>query len=719
MSIIPTNPQLLKSAIRYYEMGLAIMPLSGKQARLSDWTKLVHPNHASPSSPSDSCLLDETKIRTHFSASWADGVGIVLGWNSGNLAILDLETKEVFEAVMSQAASPESKLGAKVMRCPRSRTPSGGAHIYVRLGFSAPPKSIPARDTDGGALIEVLSQGQCAAAPIDISGQADARYWEQPPVSIHEMELFDQDEWGQLVDLLKTHDRGPTSGSVTSLQPKHSASQGHGPITSFNTDPQNRDRVLVALQAAGWKMSNKQPQTGTYLSAPHKDSSDVSASFGGHTNGEVWYFRNFSTSVQEFPHDKPVSPFDVISILEYGGDTAAHLAALKAPTVAKSVAKPENKRGELVTVPLSNFKAKTVPMLMNDPYGRGLFPAGLTVICGDEGSGKSVFARAMVARFTREPSEFVKTPGDVLYLAWQDCMESMIIPGIIAEGGDVRRIHMLEGVAGENGQIDRWSARNIDKACAWLRAHPKVKLVVVDVLETMLNTAKLDSNKSEVNVVLDPLNRIGQELGVAILVLHHTNKRDEGSARSRISGSVQIAATARLVYFVIKDPQDDDLRHLALHKFNLPNSSKGFCFSLTEVSPRDAELNARACGQELPFDLRHGLRRLKHVERDRILTVNELLARKAPEASPGTDDKCAAFIVEQLRTLGPTPTEHLIHKAKEAGLLSDKANSATGTWSRGRRIAESRWNVKGYKRDNKWWLDIDDSGDEATTTTAL
>lgn len=718
--------KLAETAKKYFSMGYAVVPLAGKRAQLLGWQKCAHPGYAAPEG-TDPIWLDEAALSQQFSANWADGVAILTGWNSGNIIVVDLESAEIAAAVMSHQLLDGTLLGEKLSRCPRSCTPGGGAHIFIRLSFPAPTKSKPASGVDAEGktevLIEILAQGQCAAEPVDAAGDSNGRRWEQPLVPVSQLEQFSRDEFDTLLAILTEFDAVPAEAP----KPQGSFAGSNGvignarPYEEFNNDPVNRDRVINGLITAGWKVSkSKPPGGGVYLAAPHRTESDVSASFGVHRNGEAWYLRNFSTSVVDFPQ-KAISVFDAVAILEFGGDQGKLLATLRGHGGTTSPSKPAAPKRRLVTVSLGDSKPKPVNWIVtcDGPHSGGMFAAGLTLIVGEPGAGKSTFMRSIAARFMRRtPPPMIKQPGSVLYMAWEDCKESMMIPAFIAERADYRLAHMVSGIDAGGGKIEPWSAKNIDLVRDWLRDHPEVKLVVVDTLETLMATAGRDSNKAgDARAILDPLHQIGLELGIAVVVLHHTNKRTEGSAQSRISGSVQIAGAARQVYMLAMDRDEPDLRHIARDKSNLPKSGKGFCFRLVDVSPEEAERNAAEVGETLPPELVHGLQRIQVVERDRVLTADELF-RKPTQEKVGKPTERAAFIAKQLQEHGPIPTLDMIEKAKAANLLPQDALPTSSSWTRAKGTAEELHNVKSRREGDAWVLYIDKPAATAEPATA-
>jgi G:T/U-mismatch repair DNA glycosylase len=82
--------------------------------------------------------------------------------------------------------------------------------------------------------------------------------------------------------------------------------------------------------------------------------------------------------------------------------------------------------------------------------------------------------------------------------------------------------------------------------------------------------AKLDTHKdAEVRLALEPLVRLADVTGAAILGLIHVNKSMSTDPLTTLMASRAFAAVARAVLFAMKDPDDETLRLLGQPKNNL------------------------------------------------------------------------------------------------------------------------------------------------------
>jgi hypothetical protein len=89
------------------------------------------------------------------------GIGIPCGPASGNLAVLDFESAEVWRKWYATIPADTADI---LDGCPIVRTPSGGAHVWCRLPDPV-PGTVLARTHDKGTLIEVRGEGHQVIAP--------------------------------------------------------------------------------------------------------------------------------------------------------------------------------------------------------------------------------------------------------------------------------------------------------------------------------------------------------------------------------------------------------------------------------------------------------------------------------------------------------------------------------------------------------------------------
>lgn len=188
----------------------------------------------------------------------------------------------------------------------------------------------------------------------------------------------------------------------------------------------------------------------------------------------------------------------------------------------------------------------------------GVLPKGLSVLAGDPKAGKSLLtlevARAVAtgdAAFGNFP---VRAPGEVLFLALDDpqgvVMQRLRSPAMTGITQGTRLAVVF--------QCDRQESDGSFPALErWLLTHPDTSLVVVDVYASVrpvdLGSRREGGFFADYNLG-QPLKRLAEDHGIALVVNHHTRKMPHEDWLHRISGTFGIAAVADNLFLL--DAQD-------------------------------------------------------------------------------------------------------------------------------------------------------------------
>lgn len=264
--------------------------------------------------------------------------------------------------------------------------------------------------------------------------------------------------------------------------------------------------------------------------------------------------------------------------LVYHAKNAGYVGAL--PT--KSQAQPFKATGRLVTVCAADIEPEHVEWLVDQSFPLGM----LAVIGGQPGLGKSQISINLAAGVTSGvglPGNGVfKDLGSVIILANEDDAARTIRPRLDAAGADITKVHIVEGVAREGADVDMFQ---LDLDIADLRERAlqigDVKLIIIDPPSAYLGT-KVDSYKdSDVRGMLMPLGRLAQETGAMILLIVHLNKRTDGGAQQRFSGSTAWTAAPRVGFMVAEDPLTKQ-RFMLPVKNNIGDDRLGYQYHIEE-----------------------------------------------------------------------------------------------------------------------------------------
>ncbi len=727
-------------ALEYYQYGLVPLRLgrldelgvvNPKAPLKNAWSSLVHPKHAQPGEEGYSLSAlerDIWKVTPEFPLGDFP-LGIVLGSGSGRLFGLDVETADAYHWLLERLIDHEDVRGTDlaelIARTWTARTPACGAHIIFKCNFPVPAKikeGVPYSLVPDGqgkmrrkAIVEGLGQGNQIAVPLSLAvpdpalhaSLAGTRYWELAPCpAIPEPALITKDQldflWktcGELNEVIK---------EPTVRKHAHDAHQTEDSIFDrANRDTAFQERAKERLLSSGWTVS-RQRGDGVLLNRPGKTSGH-----GGtwgicrRPSDRVPQFYSF-TSSSDMPQGQAMSPWDVIQFLDYGNDQSAMLSAMRTEYGSPGLTAVSSSPGKtppgkpmatwwLRTERLSEVKPTPVRWIVRAPDRQGLLPAGLCVLVGDPGAGKSTLVRQVVACVTTGVGDFKAEAGEALFVCWEDDESSLVLPHLLACGGDPRRVHLLRGIESSDGEIHDWKPEDLRLIKGFLQLHPDIRLIVVDVLSSLTAMSNSNSNSGEdIRGLLDPLSKLGREFGVSVLFLHHQNKKTDARSAMRVAGSIQITGCARLVWVLGVDPDAPDQRMLAPVKSNIPGRSPGFAFAEQVVDPAEVIAHAASLGVELPPDLEPVVYNRLVVIADRSpISADELCAASKKATGETGDQACCDYIIKQLRSRRAILSEELRSEANAIGWRG-------GTWTRGRALAEKKgadWEL----RDKRYW----------------
>jgi hypothetical protein len=222
------------------------------------------------------------------------------------------------------------------------------------------------------------------------------------------------------------------------------------------------------------------------------------------------------------------------------------------------------------------------------PYGK------LAVLEGDPGLGKSQLMLAVAAALSRGdvlPGGAVSDasagePTDVLVLTAEDGLGDTVRPRLEAAGGDPARVHALQGVPDpDHPGLFRFPSLPGDVAHLLFEISKRsVKLVIVDTLTTYLGGEYNSFKDADVRRALAPLAHVAETTGCAIVLVRHLTKQSRGRAITAGGGSIGIVGGARACLLLAEDPDNPDLRVLAVVKANLAKKPDSLSLTIEEAA---------------------------------------------------------------------------------------------------------------------------------------
>jgi putative DNA primase/helicase len=215
----------------------------------------------------------------------------------------------------------------------------------------------------------------------------------------------------------------------------------------------------------------------------------------------------------------------------------------------------------------------------------------LNIIAGPEGKGKSLLAADCTARTTTGrswPDGTTPPKGRVLYCSAEEDASATVVPRLMAAGADLDLIDIVDGL-GTPGD-DPEEALHIDLGQHLPQVHEQLqdrgdyRLCVWDTFQSVSLQTEHKSNTNQKQVA-QPLARIANELDLTMLAIEHHARSgfQRGNPDNAILGA-GLVRTARAVWHVVEDPDDDHLRLFLPGKLNNANRDAedlswrfGFC----------------------------------------------------------------------------------------------------------------------------------------------
>lgn len=164
----------------------------------------------------------------------------------------------------------------------------------------------------------------------------------------------------------------------------------------------------------------------------------------------------------------------------------------------------------------------------------------LTLLAGDGGVGKSYLAMAICKAVTLGqalPGGTARPPADVLFVTDEDHVSRTMKPRAEKLGLDQSKFHVLDLADLDPESWITSVKREI--------ARVKATFVVLDPLQSFLDSGKDLNKTSDVRPLIRRLRELAEDSGATVLVVTHLNKGTGGKAHYRVNGSVDIVNGVR------------------------------------------------------------------------------------------------------------------------------------------------------------------------------
>ncbi|MEO2035579.1 MAG: bifunctional DNA primase/polymerase [Planctomycetaceae bacterium] len=523
----------LQAATQYAAQGLRVIPCNDqKRPMVTGWTKGAN--------------ADQEQIERWWRMWPSANIGIVTGEVTG-LLVLDIDIKTGGNGF----AELEAFLGYPVedIQAPRYSTTSGGQQIWFKYPAGDDVDIRTKAHIRGLSIDTRANGGYCLGAP---SETPDGSYvWIVEPDEFDELPVCP----AELLDLLREPGQQKTgNGNAGQSLSAVADAEGHTLETHPGAGEGLRNGLLVVL-------------VGKWLAEhPRADWEELEPLV------VAWNARCKPPK----PAELALKPAHHIWRKEQDAPKLKldHLPKPSAKTVTTVPIQQQPKGKILLVRQASTVKPQPVDWL----WKLHLQLKALNLIAGPEGKGKSLLAADCASRVSTGlswPDGTYPPRGRVLYCSAEEDASATVVPRLMAAGADLDSIDIVDGL-GEAGD-DPDDALAIDlkehlpHVYERLKSRGDYRLCVWDTFQSVSLQTEHKSNTNQKQVA-QPLARIAAELNLTMLCVEHHARSgfQRGNADNAILGA-GLVRTARAIWHVVEDPDDDRMRLFLPGKLNNAN----------------------------------------------------------------------------------------------------------------------------------------------------
>ncbi|MCC8357182.1 MAG: AAA family ATPase [Oscillospiraceae bacterium] len=274
------------------------------------------------------------------------------------------------------------------------------------------------------------------------------------------------------------------------------------------------------------------------------------------------------------------------------GDVSDYLASgdlperLQALMVSLSEApewqRPKPKSRSLPITDLASIEEKKLEFLIPD----WLPSAGLVLLAAEGGVGKTrIWMEILSALSAGRPcmldSPTVhREPMVVAFSSAEDSVAGTLKAKFGLYGANMKNIKTIQQAqAEEEGTMGRFkfNSPELEDTIAAIRP----RLFVFDPIQSYMPKGVTMAARNDIRACLDPLNRLGERLGIAIILVCHTNKRVQAYGRDRIADSADLWDAPRMVW-MSGYTKDRAVRYLSVEKTNYSKKPDSILYKIDD-----------------------------------------------------------------------------------------------------------------------------------------
>jgi hypothetical protein len=233
-----------------------------------------------------------------------------------------------------------------------------------------------------------------------------------------------------------------------------------------------------------------------------------------------------------------------------------------------------------------------------------------------------------------------------------------MVPRLVAAGADRDKVIIPHISARAKDSQNEVTARlNVKRdllmIAKFIKNDPDIAVLILDPITSYLGGANLNKDE-EIRPLMDKLILLGQKTGLTILALVHSNKRSDVDAVEKVMGASSVAAGARAVWTIGKDPDDSTLYRMGLAKGNVIKKKGGFEYRIV-----DAEVKIEGETETHP-KIQWG----KETDMD----ANAMLQADRDKVRGGNEDSKVNIAIAVLRETVPGLATDVFKKAEQEGV---------------------------------------------------
>lgn len=237
-----------------------------------------------------------------------------------------------------------------------------------------------------------------------------------------------------------------------------------------------------------------------------------------------------------------------------------------------------------------------IPAMPQEWIWEGVIPEGqLTLVIGEPGVGKSMFAMEAIARLTRGRRGFDDhgqgEPGAVILFSGEEDFARVVRPRLDSAGADHDLVNVVENATNgriQNQKFERcrlhedWDISDLETYLQGLEeSDVPCRLVVIDPANCFLDATD-GRHDSQAREMVSKLADLATRTNTGILLVAKPSRVERGKSGGWSATTPVLAEAARSVWTIVCDPQNPASRLLLPVKTNLCETPPGRAFTIRD-----------------------------------------------------------------------------------------------------------------------------------------